>query len=344
MRMRTLCLAAAAAMAAHGTAKAAIVEQVTYVSADSIAVLNTAGNAVGNYVSTAPAPYLVQRVGLAGVLQTKLTNTRPSHASLAMTAGPTNPALSGFVPITNTSTSLSTYQNYLGTAFNVSSQWTTAVNPGETFSTQFYETTDNGAGADATWLGITEYFADSTAPAVVEDLGTFGPADTVNISRTVTLGAEQVKWFKFTLSSALGSSSYLTFDTTGANTLADPDSTPDADTQLGLYNGSTGAVINGNDDVSFSGGNLLSSLRVGSGAAGGLYTPTTSLAAGTYYIGIDGYSDLNMMAGAGSYMMGSTSDITGDVTFNFTAGVVPEPATLGLLALAPLAAIRRKRK
>lgn len=318
-----------AATSVCGVASAAIVEKVVYTAVDSVDILNNASNITKTYVSTAAAAYTNTRIAMAGRVTTKVTSTTANQARVAIKAG-TNTSVSGFQPYSATSTTLGSYFSpYLGKYYDVSSFNTTPINPGDSYTLQFYEST-NQTGVDATHSTIAFYFADGSTPTST-DLGTIAIGS--SLSQSLTLAAGETKWLKLTLDSPVDASNFLQFDTNGATTLAN------ADTQLALFN-SSGTFAGVSEDI--SGSNFLSSIRFGDSAAGNIVSgaPTT-LAAGTYYLAIQAYSDYNVIGD--SYIFGSSATDTGSFTLNINSGFVPEPATTTLLALVGLPMLRRRR-
>lgn len=123
----------------------------------------------------------------------------------------------------------------------------------------------------------------------------------------------------------------------------------DFDTQLAIY-AADGTLVAFNDDIDFAGGNYQSEI-VASG-----------LADGDYYLVAGGYStamsDRYVVAGFGSDTEFGFLDMALDGSsigsgalgsnelqvYNFTVGVVPEPATMSALALGFAALLRRRKK
>lgn len=129
------------------------------------------------------------------------------------------------------------------------------------------------------------------------------PSDTLD-----SLLAGEVDWYSVTLDGTAE---------LDINTFATPDlETPVTDTELGLYD-IDGNLIANNDD------------------AGSLYSQIISeLDAGTYYIAVGAY---NTTFGETGWDVSSASALEGD----YVLTVVPEPASLALLALGLLATRRR---
>ena len=177
---------------------------------------------------------------------------------------------------------------------------------GSTMTGEFFETFDNGAGADSTWTNVQVKIPNGSAiapgtPPTATDLGTLTDATlTTTLVATTAPFAGQVEWYKFTLGGAvsLPDGRFLDIWTT------QPDTTGfSSDTVLCLYD-ANGRYLAYNDD---GGGTptFMSALSFG----GGSDTPTTwtqsnidlpfngrsgdGLPAGDYYLAVCEYPSSN---------------------------------------------------
>jgi len=188
-------------------------------------------------------------------------------------------------------------------------------------------------GSSAQWnsISVTLGFDTPAAPTAI-DLGNLGAGMTMV---TGTLNPGQVIWYKFTIPEIDGGAGdFLTLDTHGS-TLTGGSFGDGNDSELGVYS-SAGALKGTNDDCDFSSGDLLSCMNFG---ADQLLPPLPlgDLSAGTYYVALGGF-DTSYGAAFGA---SSTSPVSGSYKLTLNTNV-PEPTTLGLLALG-LAGLRRRR-
>lgn len=129
-------------------------------------------------------------------------------------------------------------------------------------------------------------------------------------SITSTLTAGEVEWYSFSWAGGA-----ITLDTEGSSLL------PDNDTEIGLYDAATGALIASDDDT----------------GTGNLSQLSGTLAAGNYLLAVAGF---NTTFGGG-FGATSTSTNVGTVVINGIS-VVPEPTSLAALALAGVIGRRRR--
>lgn len=186
---------------------------------------------------------------------------------------------------------------------------------------EFFETFDDGAGADASWSNVSFGFYDFAAPPP--------PTNTyvgVNPNTSVMddIGPAEVLWYSFDLVGGAGALPW-SIDTLGSTNTGG--SFGDDDTEIGLYDAG-GNLIASNDDADFGAGVLTSLLDSNS---------VGSLADGTYYVAVGNF---NTTYGAG-FAATSTSTASGTSVLNLN--FVPAPSSVALLGLGGLAAIRRRR-
>lgn len=168
------------------------------------------------------------------------------------------------------------------------------------------------------------------AQPVAVDLGTLTSDTTV----TAPLAAGEIVWYTF----AIGDEDY--FDINTNDSVLDPSS----DTEIGLYD-ATGLLVATDDDDGIGTASTLtfnagSGLELGdpfnlggNGLAEGEDGP---LGAGTYYLAVSGF---NTEFGADNFDVTTTHTRSGTLEVDF---YVPEPASLVVLALGAVVALRRR--
>ncbi|CAN5512384.1 hypothetical protein BH09PLA1_BH09PLA1_07030 [soil metagenome] len=175
------------------------------------------------------------------------------------------------------------------------------------------------SGSSANWNNVSVTINDNTptAPTAIETQ--------VGGSISGNLANSEVKWFHFNYS-GVGA---LDFNTLGSNVMdPDPNAFTQNDTEIGLYSAG-GTLIDSNDDIDFSNGNYLSQLTFASG----------ELPAGDYYLAVGGF---NTDFGP-AFDVFSDSAQAGFLNINGLSAV-PEPASIGALALVGLFAARRRNR
>jgi len=202
---------------------------------------------------------------------------------------------------------------------------------------EFFESFDDGAGADSTWsnlnLAINDYVPPT--PPGCTDMGNVVDTTpdylTPDMTRTHTGGA--VTWYCFTLNNAIsdGLGSWLDIDTEGSN----------YDTEVGLYNSLGQLVATDDDDGSgtqseITFGQIAPTRTIGTATGGngrdGALTP------GVYYLAVAGF---NATFSPDFGVTTTSTNTTGVTNVNIRTNV-PEPASLALLALGGLALLRRR--
>ena len=250
-----------------------------------------------------------------------------------LSLGITNPtAVNGFVTLTSGTTWSGTVHIGPITIGGGGSLWGT--NTVGNWRFEMYEGYDD-TGVDATWTNVNIQFQDYVIPAppAATDLGAVVDLGVdPDLTTTFALAAAQVKWYKFTIAeNAVSPGKYLDIDT---------ETSVVTDTEIGLYRANGHMVATDDDD----GTDMLSQLTfgdvgprpaVGNGLA---YNGRDgALVAGTYYLAVGGF---NSTFGDG-FAVTSTSTRTGNVTVRFGTNIIPEPASLVLIALGALALRRR---
>ncbi|MBX7135549.1 MAG: PEP-CTERM sorting domain-containing protein [Fimbriimonadaceae bacterium] len=215
-----------------------------------------------------------------------------------------------------------------------------AVNAGDTFDLEFYESfDDSGAGlADAVWSNLkfsSTVFVPPTPPPSTE-LGLINDLTPVyttpDVSASHTGGA--IKWYKFSHAGASnGAGTFLDIDTEGSG----------FDTEIGLYDALGNLIANDDDDGSGSTSQLTWGLTAPTrtlGTSVGGNGRDGTLAAGVYYLAVGGF---NTTFAGGFNATTTSTNTTGNVNVNFRTNAVPEPGTMAALGLGALALIRRRR-
>ncbi len=171
------------------------------------------------------------------------------------------------------------------------------------------------SGSSANWNNVSVTINDNVPVAPPSQ------STVVGGSINSTLSAGEIKWYSFNYSGT----GALDLNTTGS-ALSDPNASFPNDSEIGLY-ASNGALIDFNDDIDFNGGNFLSRLTFADG----------ELPAGTYYLCVGGF---NMEFGS-AFDVTSTSGMAGSLVVNGLS--IPEPASLGMLAMVGVFTGRRRR-
>ena len=273
-----LALAAGAALSLVSVAVATPQESVTFNAVDSMNILNDGENLTMN--ATFVGGYSVGKLRITGTLNSVLPGTYASEARILAT-GPDGNTVTVQCFTTATFTSI-TATDYVASAVvpigDAAGNWTF----------QFYESFNDGAGADAQWSDITITLDDEvpTPPpdyTTAEDLGTLSPGDTVSVTSNPSNTGGVRKWYSFTLPDAIpsGDSRYLDIDTNGSTVGAG------TDTEIGLFD-AAGTMLASDDD---DGAGLQSLLSFGAGVrAGGRAGQDGSLSGGLHYLCIVGYN------------------------------------------------------
>ena len=170
-------------------------------------------------------------------------------------------------------------------------------------------------GSDANWNNIVVTLIENTTPPTTDGSVTTNggavPGNFDTFSTAYDGAVQNLYWLEYTLTNDAAS---VVFDTEG---------TTGVDTEIGVYD-ADGNLL-GNDDDGGSG--LLSSLTL------------NNLTAGTYYVVAGGF---NVTFGAGFGASSSDTSDAGTLVMNVTA--IPEPSAIGLLALAGIGMVIRRRR
>jgi hypothetical protein len=198
---------------------------------------------------------------------------------------------------------------------------------------QWYESFDDGAGADATWDTVTYDFGSN---AVFN--GNFALGSLPNTATPVTHAGSHVAggldFFTFSIADAVAhGGGYLNIATSAGATGSM------SDTELALYD-SLGNLVWTDDD---SGPGFFSEMSFGSSdplAAPDLVAGSSgaNLAAGSYTLVTGGYDTVFAATLAGTHTPGTNAG-----NYNLALTYVPAPGALALLGLGGLVATRRRR-
>ncbi len=210
---------------------------------------------------------------------------------------------------------------------------------GSSFTAEFWDNNDNGAGADATWSNVRIRFqagpaaGSGAAPSTFTDLGTVTNANssfaTALNATSPAIAPGDVQWFKLTVPTvvdgAVGTYLNLWASSAGANSVTD--------SVISLYDNS-GRHLAFDDDSS---GGLFSMLTFG---APGAATPWSvnqfvgeeafsgkdghGLDAGTYWIAVAPYHAGGTFADAFAVTSGSNASFAGGVKLNVISNL-PSP-------------------
>ncbi len=214
---------------------------------------------------------------------------------------------------------------------------------GSTFSVEFWDSIDNGAGADAQWTNVDLRFQSGaawgptgTAPVTFTDLGSLSNANatTANaLSATSPAIADGTpQWFRLVVPNEVngGAGFYLNLYTSSAGAGSLSDSTIslfdndgrhlafDDDSALGLFSmltfGAAGATTP-------YGVNFIAGEEAFNGKDGG------GLPAGTYWIAVSPYSSTGSFADGFNVLSGSTGAFAGGVRLNAISNLPASPLT-----------------
>jgi len=198
------------------------------------------------------------------------------------------------------------------------------LNSGSNYSFRFWESF-NDSGVDANWSNVQFDLISYVPPPPpsATNLGTFANTENNPLTANGTLAAGEIKWYKFTVASAIGAGNlyeWLQINTNGSAL------STNNDTEIGLFNAG-GDLLAEDDD---GGDGLLSLLQYGNGGLQG-----AGLAAGDYYLALGAFNTTF----SGGFGATSASTYTGAFQLN----LIPAPGAMALLGLGGLIVGRRRR-
>lgn len=316
---------AASAMASTASTTFTSYGTASFTNKDSIAIQGTAGNAAD--VWTFGAGGTVNAIRVTGTLNKIISGTYASEARVRMSAGAGN-AFTAF-NLQATTTGSYTGPLSIGPAQFSVTPFTLAAGD---VNFEWFESYDDGAGADSNWGDVSYEFGNGST-TIVNGGTAFGTiahsAPTTHYEGSHVSGG--LDFFTFDFAGVSGGYDYLNIRL-GAGLAGT------MDTEVALYDAGGNLVWTDDDggaglfsQLSFGSGDPLSAPDLAAGASG------LSLAAGSYTIVTGGYNTnftplmANIVAGtaAGGYSM--------DITY------APAPGALALLGLGGLVAGRRRR-
>ncbi len=273
-----LALAAGTALSLVSVAVATPRESVTFTGVDSNNTLGNAENITKG--ATFVGGYPVGKIRITGTVHSVLAGTYASEVRILATGPDGN-------TVTIQAFTNGTYTTATATDF-VANAVVPIANAAGAWTFQFYDSFNDGAGADSSWDNITITLDDQvpTPPPAytsAQYLGTLSPGDTRSISSTVSNTGGVRKWYSFTLPDGIPSTDerYLDMDTNGTTLGAG------TDTEMALYDASGVKLAEDDDD----GAGLSSLLSFGAGTRSGSRNGQDgSLSGGLYYALVIGYN------------------------------------------------------
>lgn len=320
-------IAGTAASAVASTVSFTTIASVTFNNKRSMEAQGNAANDVDSWVS--PAGGTITAVRVQGSLTRNIAGTYASEARVRLTPG----SGQSFTPF---AVQGSTTGSYSGTLAVDRSVTVTAfpLAAGGTVNFEWYESYNDGAGADSTWDTVTYSFGGAVLQNGNFNLGS-AAFDGVTRSTAGSNVANGLDFYTITIPYGVTDlAHYLNIKT------SQPTGAASYDSELAIYD-AAGNKIAENDD---GGAGLYSMLSFGAAdplATGGDFNTAgasgATLAAGTYTIVVGGYNtsfgdtigNISAGAAAGAYSL--------DVTY------VPAPGAVALMGLAGLVAGRRRR-
>ncbi len=294
----------------------------TFSGKDSVAAQGNASNALDSW--TAGAGGSVTAIRVTGTLNAVISGTYASEARVRLTAG-AGSAFTGFNYQASTTGAFTSPLSIGPTTIPVTPF---SLTSGGAVNFEWFESYDDGVGADANWSTVTYEFGSSVLTNGSYSLGAL-PADGLTHSTAGSHVSGGLDFFTFDIS-AFGVPAGGGYLNISMNAGASGSMT---DTEVALYD-SAGNLVATDDD---GGAGLFSMLSFGALDPLGAGANGLSLAPGAYTIVTGGYNTnftpliggITAGTNAGSYSL--------DVTY------IPTPGSLALLGLGGLVAGRRRR-
>lgn len=298
----------------------------SFTNKDSVATQGNAANATDTWVAAAGGS--VNAIRVNGTLNKIISGTFASEARVRMTAGAGN----AFTAFNFQASTTSSFTNPHVVSRQVAVTPFTLA-PGNV-NFEWFESFDDGAGADANWADVSYEFGNGTSTIVNGNVNVgalAGDGSTYHYDGSHVSGG--LDFFTFTIGGVNNASDFLSIrmnaGATGSMT----------DTEVALYD-SLGNLVATDDD---GGPGLYSLLTFG--AADPYASPDTTpgddgltLAAGAYTLVTGGFNT-NFTANIANIVAGTNAG-TYSLDMNYS---VPAPGALALLGLGGLIAGRRRR-
>lgn len=308
---RSLLLASSLCVAAFASAESVITIPN---GTGTIDVAGDASNTVINFTVTGPAYVVTPTITVGGGTITEQIGHEATFATEARMriSLASNPAV--FADF-----QMSTVAGFTGTlalnagqnisAINNQGFVGTTLNPGDVLRIEFFESFQDGPDDEAESVFDGASFTLGTVvppPTATFDFGTVS----TTVSNTQTYGPAEIKWFKFTLASAIDASTLLQINTELTTAFGAGN-----DTEIGLYT-NDGTLVANDDDGGVGATSLIT--------RGGNTAP--ALAAGTYWVAVGGFNTTFAAAWGAT----STSAESGDIVLElrFTPVLPPTPPTV----------------
>lgn len=315
-----------AAPALASTSSATVIGTASFTNIASMNSLNDAANI--SAVWTGSGAGMVNAIRVTGNLTDGGLGTYASEARVRVTPGAGN-SFAAFNLGATTATQTYTTLPIGPVDFNVPTPFALAAGD---VNFQWYESYNDGAGADQTWDDVSYQFLSNTITNGGASLGAL-PSDGSTYNHAGSHVAGGLDFFTFSIGGVSSPSDYLNirmnFGAEGGMT----------DTEIALYD-SLGNLVFVNDDI-ISG---TWSSQFSFGAADPLAGPAVpgvdgaTLPAGSYTLVTAGY-DTVWGATLGEIVPGSNAG-TYDLSVTYS---VPTPGAMALLGLSGLVAVRRRR-
>ncbi len=311
-----LALVACAGVASASTSftpSPTIVDSVTFTNVASVNGLNDGANILGGWGNTGSGT--VDQIRVTGTLTEVNTGTYANEALVRISAGAGN-------TFPNLDIQGSTTGNYTGSiAVNRTINVTPFSLAAGTVNFQWYESYNDGAGADSNWDSVTYEFVQSAGPTVI----TNGNVNLGAITGTTTYSGSHVSggldFITFSVPAIVNPGDSLYIGLSDGLTGVSMD-----DTEIALYD-AAGNQVGYNDDIGFP--NYFSELS---------YDDLAPLAGGTYTLVTAGYNSSFPLTLGGTFSPGTNAG-----TYELAITYVPTPGALALLGMGGLIANRRRR-
>lgn len=322
-------LAAAVASSFALSAQADPRESATFTSVESRERANDPSNITTS--TTFAGGYAVGRLRVTGTLSGLIPASFASEAR---------------VRVTTPSGRVLTLQPFLISAFagplTINPAYELIVQPAEPdaaglWTFQFYESRNDGAGADSLWETITIELDDDPPPpppgdhTTAQDLGEIGAGTTVGQQTPEWPYYPAVKWYRFEVPVPVnpGTATYLDIDSNQTSYGTGNDAV--TDTEIALFDQSGSLIAQDDDD----GEGLASMLSFGavSSRPGGYQSQDGNLAPGIYYLCV---APFNATFASGFSVSTTSTAFPGDIRVRVASGFTTPPSSPAALDLGTL--------